>query len=592
MSGAEGATVVPDLLRRRAAEAAGVVALRVGDSGELTYGDWDRRSDAAAHGLLGRGVRPGDRVALLFPDAGLIDYAVAYLAVLKAGAVAVPLGSRFAGPELEIVLLHAAPAAIVSGASPDAGLPLAGASTLRPGELEDGPGGPPPATGGSADDLAEVLYTSGTTGTPKGVACTHRGLLAHDLPADAAAPGDGPVTFLHAFPIGTQAAQEALRVPLRIAGRVAQAMPVFDPEVLYALVARHRVVRLQLVPAMAQALVASGAHLRHDVSSLRRVILSSAPAPPALFGRLAEALPGASLWNAYALTEAGPARTMTEFDPARPTSVGRPVGATEVRVVGDDGAPCPAGQPGEVWLRRPGSPSRTYYRDPAATAAVFVGGWVRTGDVGVLDPDGHLHLVDRRKDLVITGGANVSSVEVENALYEHPAVVEAAVFGVPHAVLGEDVAAAVVVRAAVTERELQDVVRARLAEHKVPHRLALVDELPRNASGKVVKAELRRRFAAAGPAAGEPGAHRPPGDPTEAVVASVWEAVLGLPRVGVDDDFFVLGGYSLAAAQIAARLADAFGVEVGVAAVFEAPTVGELAGVVRRAVAAGTPAGA
>ncbi len=180
---------------------------------------------------------------------------------------------------------------------------------------------------------------------------------------------------------------------------------------------------------------------------------------------------------------------------------------------------------------------------------------------------------------MISGGSNVSSVEVENALYEHPAVVEAAVFGVPHPVLGEDVAAAVVVRSATTERELQDVVRARLAEHKVPHRVVLVDRLPRNDSGKVVKAELRRRFSEEVPGAAFVAAR----DRTEAVVASVWEAVLAVPRVGVHDDFFALGGHSLAAAQIAARLEDALGITVEVGAVFESPTVAELARVVRQA---------
>jgi acyl carrier protein len=244
--------------------------------------------------------------------------------------------------------------------------------------------------------------------------------------------------------------------------------------------------------------------------------------------------------------------------------------------------------------RRRGTPSRWYYRDPDATARVFVDGWVRTGDIGCLDADGYLHLTDRSHDLIISGGTNVSSVEVEHALYEHPAVVEAAVFGVPHPVLGEDVAAVVVVRAPTPERELQDVVRARLAEHKVPHRLLLVDRLPRNASGKVVKAVLRERLAAVRGAV--PGSDAADigddirddiADDTEAVVASVWAAVLGLPRVGPHDDFFSLGGHSLAAAQIAARLQDAFGVELPVAAVFESPTVAELARAVKDSITAG-----
>jgi acyl-CoA synthetase (AMP-forming)/AMP-acid ligase II len=388
------------------------------------------------------------------------------------------------------------------------------------------------------------------------------------------------VSFLHAFPIGTQAAQEALRVPLRIGGRVAVALPAFDAAELCRLVARFRVVRLQLVPAMAHVLVASGAVRDHDVSSVRRVILSSAPAAPALFARLAAAFPHASVWNAYALTEAGAARTLTEWDPARPTAVGRPVGLTEIRVVDEAGVPLAVGETGEILLRRPGTPARSYFRDPAATAAAFAGEWVHTGDLGHLDADGVLHLTDRAKDLIISGGANVSPVEVEHALHEHPAVTDAAVVGVPHPVLGEDVAAAVVVRSPTSARELQDVVRARLAEHKVPHQIVLVDRLPRNPSGKVVRADVRALVLAESIPVARPA------DEVESVVASVWAAVLGLPTVGVDDDFFRLGGHSLAAAQIAARVADAFAVDVPVVAVFEAPTVAELSRVVRGLVTA------
>ena len=513
------------------------MALRVANTDVLTYGDWEARSNAAARGL---DVRPGDRVGLVFPNERWADYAVAYLAVLKAGAVAVPIGSRFSGPELERALAHAG-------------------ATLRLTDVPQGHSTDHFQAPVDPDDLAEILYTSGTTGLPKGVAVTHLGIMAHDVPPDAPA---GRVSFLHAFPIGTQAGQETLRVPLRIGGRTAIALPAFNPDLLCSLVARHRVVRLQLVPAMAQVLVTSGAYLAHDVSSVRRIILSSAPAAPALFQRLVEAFPQATVWNAYALTEAGPARTMMQWDPTRPSAVGLPLGETEVHIAADTG---------EIWLRRRGTPTRSYLDDPEATAQAFAGGWVHTGDIGYLDGDGYLHLTDRLKDLIITGGSNVSSVEVENVLYEHPAVIDAVVVGLPHPVLGEDVAAVVVVRSPTPAQELQDMVRARLAEHKVPHRIVFVDRLPRNASGKVVKDEVRHLFPV--PAETSTGATTE----TEAVVVSVWEAVLGRAGIGVDDDFFALGGHSLAAAQIASRLGDAFAVDMPVAAVFECPTPAELA---------------
>ena len=542
--------MLPGLLRQRTAEDPEAVAVRVGDAQALAYGEWDARSNAAARGLVARGVKPGDRVGLLFANERLTDYAVCYLAAHKAAAVAVPLGSRFAGAELSRVIDHAGARVVVEQARP----------------LEIGQSDEPFQVPLDPDGLAEILYTSGTTGLPKGVAVSHANLMAHDLPPDAEAGPGGPVSFLHAFPIGTQAAQEALRVPLRIAGRVAVALPSFDPHQLCALAERYRVLRLQLVPAMAHVLLVSGAYRDHDVSSVRRVILSSAPAAPALFRRLAEAFPQATVWNSYALTEAGAARTLMQWDESRPTAVGKPVGETEVQIVD-----------GEIWLRRRGAPPREYYRDPDATAEAFAGGWVHTGDVGYVDSDGYLHLTDRKKDLIITGGSNVSSVEVENALYEHPAVVDAAVVGLPHPVLGEDVAAAVVVRSPTPERELQDLVRSRLAEHKVPHRILFVHHLPRNPSGKVVKAEVIDLFDAPADDFAAPTSE------TEATVASVWEAVLGVAHVGIHDDFYALGGHSLAAVQIAARLRDAFGIDLPVTTVFESPTVAELARVVEKA---------
>ncbi|HWB70730.1 MAG TPA: AMP-binding protein, partial [Egibacteraceae bacterium] len=446
------------------------------------------------------------------------------------------------------------------------------AELAHPQQLEAGHSPGPLRVAAGTDDLAEIIYTSGTTGSPKGVACSHRSILVHDLPPE---PQGGPVSFAHAFPIGTNAGQECLRMPLRRPA-TAVVLPSFDPERLCALIAGRRIQRLQLVPAMAQMIVTSQAATRHDVSSVERVTLSSAPTPPALLPRLSAAFPNASLWNAYALTESGSARTVMRYDPSRPGSVGRPVGKSEVRVVDDAGDDLPPGEAGEVWLRRTGSPRRGYYRDPAATAAAFAGDWLRTGDLGFLDEDGYLYLVDRKKDLIISGGLNISSVEVENALYEHPAVLEAAVFGVAHDVLGQDVAAAVVVGSATETRELQSFVRQRLGEHKVPRQVAFVDRLPRNEAGKVLKRELRERFAAQ-PSSGAPAL--PSGDVEPAVVAG-WQAVLGREDVGIHDDFFALGGHSLAAAQVVARLQDAFEVDLPVTAVFERPTVAELAAAV------------
>lgn len=566
---------VADLVRAQAGARPDHVALVVDGAEQLTYGAWQRRSSAVARGLAGAGARPGDRVGLFFDNAWWTDYAISYLAVHKVGAVAVPLSPRFSPPELVRVLDHAGVTLLVS--PPELGGLLPPVPLAHPGDLEARGSEEDLQAAVDADDLAEIIYTSGTTGGAKGVACSHASILVHDLPGGR----DGAASFLHSFPIGTNAGQECLRMPLR---RLATAvvLPSFDPERLCAAVAERRIRGLQLVPAMAQLVVASGAPGRFDVSSVERVTLSSAPAPPALWARLAAAFPGAALFNAYALTESGSARTVTRYDPARPGSVGRPVGRGELRVTDDAGIDVAAGETGEVLLRGPGGRQREYYRDRTATAAAFVDGWLKTGDLGHLDEEGYLHLVDRKKDVIISGGLNISSVEVENALHEHPAVVEAAVFGVTHDVLGEDVAAAVVVRTPTDARELQACVRERLGEHKVPRRVFFVEGLPRNASGKVVKRELRERFAPR-PAVGTAASPR---SDTEAAVAAAWQDVLGLPDVGVHDDFFELGGHSLAAAQVVARLQDAFDVELPPTLVFERPTVAELAATVAEAVAA------
>jgi acyl-CoA synthetase (AMP-forming)/AMP-acid ligase II/acyl carrier protein len=556
--------VLPDLLDQRTREAPDATAVVLDGGGALSYRSWEQRSNAAARGLAAHGVRPGDRVALTFDNPEWLDYAVSYLAVLKAGAVAVPVGHRFAGPELAHVLDHCGARAIVGPRRPGV---AADRQWLDLGDVERDQSTERFQADVGDGDLAEILYTSGTTGLPKGVACTHASVVLQDPPPEGDTPG--PASVVHAFPVGTNAGQELLRLPLRRADRTSVALAHFDPDRYCTVIAERAVRRIQLVPAMAQLLLASGALERHDVGTVERVVLSSAPAPTALIAALGDALPQAALWNTYALTEAGTARTLNTDARTRPESVGRPVGGTELRIVDPSGDPVAPGEAGEVLIRRPGAPTRSYYRDPEATEATFAaGGWVRTGDLGFVAEDGSLYLVDRKKDLVLVGGLNVSSVEVENVLYNHPAVADAAVFGVEHPVLGQDVAAAVVARRPVEVGELQAFVRARLGEHKVPHRVAFVAELPRTPSGKVRKVELREQFATVPSGV----VFVAPRTPVEAAVVAIWEEVLGRDGIGVDDDFFELGGHSLAATQIVARLEDKFSITLPVAAVFDWPT--------------------
>lgn len=567
-----------ELLRERAVVTPDRVALMVESGRTLSYRDWDSRSDAVAGGLTGRGVRRGDAVALFFANSDWDDYAVVYLATHKIGAVAVPLSPQVAGPELGRRLTHSGAVGLLHARDirPDlSGTPGCWVANLA--EL-DGKHARTPDAPPAPGDLAEIIYTSGTTHTPRGVACSHASIAVHDGPPEP----DGPLLrLLHAFPIGTNASQEALRISLRRGDRLPIALDGFDPDRCVAAIERYRIDRLQLVPAMAQVLVGSGAWRRHDLSSVQVITLSSAPTAPALLARLAEAFPAARLVNTYALTESGTARTLNPDAWHRPDSVGRPVGQTELRVLGEQGEPVAAGQVGELWLRRPGAPRREYFRDAAATAASFAADWLRTGDRGWLDDGGELHLVGRDEDMVICGGLNLSCVEVEHVLAEHPNVLEAAVLGVPHEVLGQQVAAAVVVSDPVDAPQLRAFVRSRLAEHKTPYRIVFVDRLPRTPSGKVRKRDLTRTLA---PAVGTFDGDRPPfaapTTPTEHAIAAIWTDVLGVAEIGIHDDFFERGGQSLAAAQVLARVGDAFGVTLPIAVLFERPTVAELAAAV------------
>jgi acyl-CoA synthetase (AMP-forming)/AMP-acid ligase II len=258
---------------------------------------------------------------------------------------------------------------------------------------------------------------------------------------------------------------------------------------------------------MAQLLIHHPRFESADLTSLRLLVLGSAPLAPETLRRLQAKLPGAAVLNSYGMTEGGHA-TFT-MDPgaarSRPGAVGRPTPPVEVRIVDEAGRTLPSGEVGEVLTRNPEG-HREYYRDPEATARQWEGGWLHTGDLGHLDEDGYLYIVGRKKEMIVRGGMNVYADDVEAALHAHPSVVEAAVVGVPHEVLGEDVAAYVVLRpdSETSPGELIEFVGGRLADYKVPRHVAVVTELPRNAGGKVVKARLAStpRPAPAGPGGG------------------------------------------------------------------------------------------
>ncbi|MET8882917.1 class I adenylate-forming enzyme family protein [Streptomyces rubiginosohelvolus] len=381
-----------------------------------------------------------------------------------------------------------------TGAEREDGAESGAESGAGPGTDHGLPDLPDPAA------LAQILYTSGTTGTPKGVTATHAN-LAHGCTSDERRrPLRHSRHFLHAFPVGTNAGQTMLVNALDSAA-TAVAAPQFTPGRFARLIEEYGIGSVFLVPAMAIELLGSQAARRYATDTVRLVGSTAAALPGPVALGLARAFPRAQVVNYYTSTEAAPAQITLLFDPDRPDSPGRPADLRDLRITAPDGTPLPPGEPGEVWLRTPTAP-RAYLDGAGSGAAavrrpanggpeVFRGRWVRMGDLGRVDEDGYLHLLDRERDVIKSGAHKVSTLQVEDALHAHPAVADAAAFGVPHPVLGAVVAAVVVPRGELTVPALRTFLLDRLAAHELPARLLFRPSLPRNEGGKILKRELR-----------------------------------------------------------------------------------------------------
>ncbi|MEU8202262.1 class I adenylate-forming enzyme family protein [Streptosporangium sp. NPDC049046] len=475
---------VPQLLRDRALADPEGVALIVHGSARLTYREWHERSTALANSLVARGVTRGDRVGLVFGAADWADYAVAFCGVLAAGAVGVPLSDRLALDDLRLMLENCRATGVVH--APGLAVPEVGWSATVDGlnvetSYEKADIAPP-----EPGDLAQILYTSGTTGRPKGVSATHAN-LAYGCGAKRR-PFAHSRHLVHAFPIGTNAGQ-AMLINALDAHPAVVTLPRFTPARFASLIESYRAGTVFLVPAMAIELINAKVAERHDLSSVLLLGSAAAPLPSAVAQALTTAFPRATITNYYTSTEAAPAQTVMMFDPDRPGSVGRAIAGGRVRIATAEGEPLEAGETGEVWMRSPAAP-RAYYGDPEN--GTFRGGWVRMGDLGYIDAEGYLYLVDRESDVVKSGAFKVSTIHIEEVVYRHPAVIEAAAFGVPHPVLGTVVAVALVTEEALAPEDLRIFLKDRLAPHELPAHVITVDALPRNAGGKVDKKALRR----------------------------------------------------------------------------------------------------
>jgi fatty-acyl-CoA synthase len=483
-------------------------AITVFEDQTTTYGEMARRAAALAGGLSERGVARGDVVALLSYNCP--EFLETIFAANFLGAIAMPINWRLAAPEVRYILEHSGARALVCD---DRLLTLASEATkgvestliracIAPAASE---GWIPLAdlhtdqialkrTPVSADDIHRLMYTSGTTGRPKGVMITHANLawknLAHVIEFGFTSSDLG----LACGPLYHVGALDLTTTSLIAAGATTIIHRSFEASAVVDEIERSQVTTVWLAPAMVNAILALPDIEQRNLASVRVVINGGEKMPIPLIKRIQRTFPSAWFADAYGLTETVSGDTFLDRDSivSKLGSVGRPCLYLELDIWDENGQPLPTGERGEIVVRGP-KVFRGYWRDPDATTAAFAGGWFHTGDVGVRDDEGYLYIVDRLKDMIVSGGENIASSEIERVLYEHDSVLEAAVVGHPDDRWGEVPAAFVVLRrdANATPDELLEHCRAQLARFKVPKSITLIDALPRNPSGKVLKRELR-----------------------------------------------------------------------------------------------------
>jgi fatty-acyl-CoA synthase len=463
----------------------------------LTYADFAARCDRLAWALTRDfGVQPGERVAWLCGNTH--ELLEAYYGVLLAGAVLLPLNIRLATAETRFVLDDSG--AVVLFRHPGQPDPGHGVREIVLGDeyealLAAQPNAPFPQPAVDENAPAELFYTSGSTGTPKGAMLSHRGLYLHAVHNALTGGLSGDDVVIHTIPLfhvngwGTPHYVTGL-------GGVHVMLPRFDAGEVLRLIEAERVTRLFVVPTMARSILGDASLGERDVSSLRQVSIGGAPAGPELVAEVETRL-GCECICGYGMTESSPTLTRSLDKPGEPKSLARrvttglPIVGVDVRVFDDDDEEVPwdGSSIGEI-VARSNHVMIGYWNRPDETAEALRGGWLRTGDLAVVDRDGYLTIVDRKKDVIVSGGENIASVEVEKVLAAHPAVLEAAVVAVPDDRWGERPVAFVTTSGAVTERELTDFVRGRLAHFKAPDRVYF-EALPKTSTGKIQKHVLR-----------------------------------------------------------------------------------------------------
>ncbi|WP_028850839.1 fatty acyl-CoA synthetase [Thermocrispum municipale] len=501
-------STVGRILERTARRLPDKLALTFADR-RWTYAQLDRAVSRVAAGLLAQGLSPGDRVIAFGKNSDA--YLLSYLGCARAGLVHVPINFNSRGEELAYLLTQSEPSLVLVDPALE---PLVDEvadqiGSLRRGTLRDGDGeidllrwalddNAPEHTesGVDDDDLVQLLYTSGTTSRPKGAMLTHRALV-HEYASSIAAldlrQDDVP---LHSMPLYHSAQMHVFLIPGLAVGATNHLVPAQDLDEIFRRVPQDGITSLFFPPTVWVGMANHPGLTTADLSSLSKAYYGASIMPVPVLQKLQQVLPDVGFYNCFGQSEIGPLATVLrpEEHERRPDSIGRPVLFVEVRVLDENGKDVEPGGRGEVVYRSP-QLCRGYWGKPEETAEAFTeDGWFRSGDLVRVDEEGYLYVVDRIKDVVNTGGVLVASREVEEALYGHPAVGEVAVIGLPHERWIEAITAVVVPKAEVGPDELIAYAKEHLAPHKVPKAVYLVDELPKNPSGKLLKRELRAKY--------------------------------------------------------------------------------------------------
>ncbi|HEY1427499.1 MAG TPA: class I adenylate-forming enzyme family protein [Caulobacteraceae bacterium] len=505
----------------------------------VSYEAFFRAVSGLAHELAGQGVRKGDRVAIIMRN--LPEWPVAFYAAASLGAIVTPLNAWWTGPELEYGLTDSGTKVVIVDAERLERINehLANCPELErvyvaredeeianpliarledaigtPGSWKDLPDRPLPPVEIAPEDDATIFYTSGTTGKPKGALATQRNINSNIMAAASAGQraflrrGETPPapdpnapqrSMLLSVPFFHATGSFAILNPLCIGGGKLVMMRRWDPVRAFELIQREKIQAAGGVPTIAWQLIEHPLRKNYDLSSLESVSYGGAPSAPELVRKIKETFPKSQAGNGWGMTETSATATSNgaEDYEHRPDSCGPPVPVTDLKIMTVEGdRELPIGEVGELWCKGP-QVVKGYWNKPEATAQTFVDGWVKTGDLARLDEEGFCFIIDRAKDMLIRGGENIYCIEVENVLYDHPAVMDAALVGIPHKTLGEEPAAVVTLKpgAEATERELRAFVAERLAAFKVPVKVLFQREvLPRNPQGKILKNELKKLF--------------------------------------------------------------------------------------------------